>query len=148
MSESNKNSEDPARQLVRQLIDDSHYTMKSLSIACGRNHAYFQQYLNKGKPVELHEVVRNRLSKIFNIRADHFRSGNTLLNCGPQAEIPANGAEKGDEPAMTEQVGQLWRELGRIEERFNHRVSQLERQLAEAIGEADASPSPRASKEQ
>ena len=148
MRETIKNNDDPARQLVRQLIADRGLTMKELSIKCKLNHAYFQQYLNKGKPVELHEVVREKLSEIFSIHADRFRAVNASLNIDPQAEIPADVAEKGETWDMERRFESLKEQMSEMRGEFNFRISTLERQVAELTAERSPSPKRGTSKEQ
>ncbi len=54
---------DPVRKRIRQLIGDNKLDMKSLSLALGKNHAYLQQYLERGIPKELNERSRLLLAE-------------------------------------------------------------------------------------
>ncbi|MEM7635978.1 MAG: S24 family peptidase [Pseudomonadota bacterium] len=54
---------DPVRKRIRQLIGDNNLDMKSLSLALGKNHAYLQQYLERGIPKELNERSRLLLAE-------------------------------------------------------------------------------------
>lgn len=58
---------DPVRNRIRQLIGDNGLDMKSLSLALGKNHAYLQQYLERGIPKELNERSRMLLAKQLNV---------------------------------------------------------------------------------
>ncbi|GAN66875.1 S24 family peptidase [Acetobacter orientalis] len=66
---------DKARLALLELIGrNSEHTLKSLSLALGKNDAYLQQYVKKGSPQNLREDVRERLSSILGVSADIFRS--------------------------------------------------------------------------
>ncbi len=54
---------DPVRTRIRQLISDNGLDMKGLSLALGKNHAYLQQYLERGIPKELNERSRMLLAE-------------------------------------------------------------------------------------
>ena len=54
---------DPVRKRIRQLIGEKHLDLKSLSLALGKNHAYLQQYLERGIPKELNERSRMLLAE-------------------------------------------------------------------------------------
>jgi len=58
---------DPVRNRIRQLIGDKGLDMKSLSLALGKNHAYLQQYLERGIPKELNERSRMLLAKQLDV---------------------------------------------------------------------------------
>lgn len=61
---------------VRQLIADKapqYGGLSALSKAVGKNHAYLQQFVKRGIPIRLPEVVRGRLSKIIGVPEDALR---------------------------------------------------------------------------
>ena len=58
----------PARKaLAKAVADSDKWDLKSLSEAVGKNHAYIQQYINRGSPMILPEDVRTKLSKLLDI---------------------------------------------------------------------------------
>ena len=71
---------DPVRKRIRQLIGDNNLDMKSLSLALGKNHAYLQQYLERGIPKELNE--RSRMLLAEQLGVDEAELG------GPQGTRP------------------------------------------------------------
>lgn len=54
---------------------DKETTLKSVSVAIGKNHAYLQQFISRGVPRHLPEQVRDALARFFNVPPDEFRSG-------------------------------------------------------------------------
>lgn len=75
---------DPVRKRIRQLIGDKNLDMKSLSLALGKNHAYLQQYLERGIPKELNERSRMLLAEQLDV--DQAELG------GPQGTRPGKPA--------------------------------------------------------
>lgn len=63
------NSYDRPRQALLNAIANSFppQTLKKLSLACGRNHAYLQQYIERGSPLILPEDIRHKLAKMLDI---------------------------------------------------------------------------------
>ena len=53
----------PVRKRIRQLIGEKNIDLKSLSLALGKNHAYLQQYLERGIPKQLSERSRMLLAE-------------------------------------------------------------------------------------
>ena len=80
---------DPVRKRIRQLIGDKNLDMKSLSLALGKNHAYLQQYLERGIPKELNE--RSRLLLAEQLGVDETELGGPQ---GPRPGRPAAGAQE------------------------------------------------------
>ncbi|MVA98872.1 hypothetical protein GN330_16615 [Nitratireductor sp. CAU 1489] len=58
---------DAVRKRIAGAIADRGLTYKQVSIELGKNHAYMQQYLDRGIPAKLSEDVRGRLSEILDI---------------------------------------------------------------------------------
>lgn len=75
---------DPVRKRIRQLIGDKNLDLKSLSLALGKNHAYLQQYLERGIPKELNE--RSRMLLAEQLGVDEAELG------GPQGPRPGRSA--------------------------------------------------------
>lgn len=60
-------SEDRVRQLVRQRVTDLRLSLAEVSQKIGRNHAYLQQFLERGVPRDLPEKIRPALAAILDI---------------------------------------------------------------------------------
>ncbi len=75
---------DPVRTRIRKLISDNGLDMKSLSLALGKNHAYLQQYLERGIPKELNE--RSRMLLAEQLGVDEAELG------GPRGPRPGRAA--------------------------------------------------------
>lgn len=58
---------DAVRKRIAKAIKDRGLDYKSVSIELGRNHAYIQQFVERGIPATLKEVDRNRLSEMLDI---------------------------------------------------------------------------------
>jgi phage repressor protein C with HTH and peptisase S24 domain len=67
-------SGDPVRALVAAAIEQRGLDMATVSRAIGRNHAYLQQYLTRGTPLELPENVREQLAPMLGLQPDQLRS--------------------------------------------------------------------------
>ncbi len=68
MSKENNIYDRPRQALVKAIAKSPHQlTLKDLSLALGRNHAYLQQYLERRSPVRLPEDVRYQLAKMLDI---------------------------------------------------------------------------------
>ncbi|MEO9875517.1 MAG: S24 family peptidase [Anderseniella sp.] len=80
---------DPVRKRIRQLIGDNNLDMKGLSLALGKNHAYLQQYLERGIPKELNE--RSRMLLAEQLGVDEAELGGPQ---GPRAGRAAPGARE------------------------------------------------------
>lgn len=58
---------DAVRKLIARSIKERGLTYKDVSIEIGKNHAYVQQFIERGIPAKLSEDVRSRLSEILDI---------------------------------------------------------------------------------
>ncbi|MFT9025959.1 S24 family peptidase [Acetobacter indonesiensis] len=66
---------DKSRVALLELINrNPEHTLKSLSLALGKNDAYLQQYIRKGSPQFLREDIREALGRQFKVSPDIFRS--------------------------------------------------------------------------
>lgn len=63
---------DPVRKLIADKAEE-HGGLSALSKRVGKNHAYFQQFIRRGIPVYLPEIVRGRLSKLIGVPEDALR---------------------------------------------------------------------------
>lgn len=64
---------DRARKLITDRIAELGLDMSSLSLSMGKNHAYLQQFLKRGVPVELKEGDREMLARHLHIEPDDLR---------------------------------------------------------------------------
>lgn len=64
--------QDSVRLALRRLIEDRNVDMATVSRAIGKNHAYIQQYLNRGIPAELGYKVALALADYFRCPPDMF----------------------------------------------------------------------------
>ncbi len=64
---------DPVRQLVRQRIADLRLSLAEVSLKLGRNHAYLQQFLERGTPREIPEKIRPALAAILGVDEQALR---------------------------------------------------------------------------
>lgn len=96
---------DPPRKfLVDILSQRADLDLKNLSLAIGRNPAYLQQYLMRGSPRELPEMVRQALAPLLGCAADDLRS--TAVPAGDQRPVTQMRAEeRGDLPVYASVEG-------------------------------------------
>jgi phage repressor protein C with HTH and peptisase S24 domain len=66
-------SVDELRQKLVELIERRQESLKSASLAVGKNHAYLHQYIHMGKPKRLPEEVRYKLARFLNINEKELR---------------------------------------------------------------------------
>lgn len=78
---------DGHRQSVLALIRTKS-TLKAASIACGRNHGYFHQYLFQSKPRFLPEDVRIKLAQYLGIGESRLREPELLVS----ADMPVSAS--------------------------------------------------------
>lgn len=92
--------EDRVRRLVRRRIVEAGLTLAEVSLRIGRNHAYLQQFLERGVPRELPERVRPKLAMALGVAERDLRldpepdsGGGRERRPGASAAAPAPGAE-------------------------------------------------------
>lgn len=61
------------RRLILAKLDELGLNMSEASVKIGRNHAYLQQFLKRGIPVELRERDRVRLAELLKVSEDELR---------------------------------------------------------------------------
>lgn len=66
---------DGQRRLVLDLVHRRGTNLKAVSLAIGRNHAYLQQFMNRGKPRRLPEDARRALADYFEIDQEGLAQG-------------------------------------------------------------------------
>jgi len=57
------------RDIIRAKLTEQHLSMKDASLAIGKNHAYLQQYFERGAPSELPRDTRERLARTLGVAA-------------------------------------------------------------------------------
>ena len=62
------------REFLRGKLSEHGLSMKEASERIGRNHAYLQQFLERGVPANLPEDVREKLASLIGVSPDHLRS--------------------------------------------------------------------------
>ena len=62
------------REFLRGKLAETGLSMKEASERIGRNHAYLQQFLERGVPAALPEGVRERLASLLGVTPDHLRT--------------------------------------------------------------------------
>ena len=58
---------DPVRQLIRSALSERQLNMSNVSKKLGKNHAYLHQFLDRGIPARLPEIVREQLAQILGV---------------------------------------------------------------------------------
>ena len=98
---------DPVRQLIRATLADRQLNMSNVSKKLGKNHAYLHQFLDRGIPAQLPELVREKLAVILQVPEAQLKgtgapirgaaTARVLRGLGPIAgdKIPVLGAGQG-----------------------------------------------------
>lgn len=71
---------DPVRKLILERLQELGLTMSEASLKIGKNHAYLQQFLKRGYPLELPEKSRIPLAELLGVSEDVLR--------GPSSSLP------------------------------------------------------------
>ena len=61
------------RDYLREKLAERGLSMKEASERIGRNHAYLQQFLERGVPANLPEEARERLAELLGVSPDQLR---------------------------------------------------------------------------
>lgn len=85
---------DKVRKRLLELVAERETTLKAVSLAVERNHAYLHQFIHKGVPRKLPEEVRGALADYFAIdetelRAARGRAGARVARRRPGRERPS-----------------------------------------------------------
>jgi peptidase S24-like protein len=75
-------SPDP-RQVIRTALVERRLNMSAVSKMLGKNHAYLHQFLDRGIPAQLPELVRERLAEILQVPEAVLRGGGGKRPPGP-----------------------------------------------------------------
>ena len=103
----------PRRALVEAIANSPlSPSLKELSLALGRNHAYLQQYLERWSPETLPEGIRYRLAEMLNIPHESLMPDKLKKHIAESSrkKIYDDGIEIPllDHPAHSALVGQAW----------------------------------------
>lgn len=151
---------DPVRRLVLEIGAGVEGGLKEMSLAVGKSHSYFQQFVTRGSPRLLPEEVRDRLARLYGVPADQFKTGapagqkrpppRRAANAGEIVEVDAragaglgaggellNVSENGRDIISQEAPVALWR-LPPEYLRFELRVAEQAVRLVEVIGDSMA----------
>jgi phage repressor protein C with HTH and peptisase S24 domain len=66
---------DPVRQLIRSTLSERRLKMSDVSKSLGKNHAYLHQFLDRGIPAQLPELVREQLAVILQVPESQLKGG-------------------------------------------------------------------------
>lgn len=89
---------DDVRQFLRSTLSERRLTMSEVSKSLGKNHAYLHQFLDRGIPAQLPELVRGRLATILQVPEELLKGGGA-----PRGKpfAPVGGAR---EPFISEKI--------------------------------------------
>lgn len=76
------------RKLILEKLAELGMTMSEASLKIGKNHAYLQQFLKRGYPIELGEKSRIPLAELLGVSEDQLR--------GPSSKLPKREYVKGN----------------------------------------------------
>jgi SOS-response transcriptional repressor LexA len=66
---------DSVRQIIRAKLSELRLTMSEVSKSLGKNHAYLHQFLDRGIPAQLPELVREKLAPILQVPEGVLKGG-------------------------------------------------------------------------
>jgi phage repressor protein C with HTH and peptisase S24 domain len=101
---------DVVRKLILEKLAEKGLTMSEASLKIGKNHAYLQQFLKRGYPIELTEKSRIPLAELLGLTEEQLR--------GPSSKLPKREYVKGtassresliasnEEPSLVSATGQ------------------------------------------
>lgn len=81
---------DPVRSLIVQRKDELRKTLSEISVRIGRNHAYLQQFINRGVPRNLPEEVRPLLAAELEVDEERLRSASQKQKSPTRPPEPRN----------------------------------------------------------
>ena len=82
---------DAVRQLILNRASELERPLSELSLKIGRNHAYLQQFIRRGVPVDLPEKVRGPLAAELKVPENSLRGGEVVNHPKSNAETPFVG---------------------------------------------------------
>jgi len=101
---------DPVRKLLKHFKDDKGISYKRMSEEIGRNHAYIQQFVERGSPRTLPEEAREKLAVFLGVETAALKlPGRTRASRG---QLAPELFEVGEIPVIGEVAAGLWMEVG------------------------------------
>jgi hypothetical protein len=85
-------ADDRVRRLVRRRIAELRLSLSEVSLALGRNHAYLQQFLERGTPREIPERIRPGLAALLQVDETALRDA----AAGTAASLPRGRGVAGE----------------------------------------------------
>lgn len=67
------------RKLILERLEELGLTMSEASLKIGKNHAYLQQFLKRGSPIELGEKARLPLAELLSVPEEQLRGSSSKL---------------------------------------------------------------------
>lgn len=84
---------DVVRKLILDKLAEKGLTMSAASLKIGRNHAYLQQFLKRGDPIELGEKSRIPLAALLGVPEDQLRGPSSKLPKRDYVKVNSAGSE-------------------------------------------------------
>jgi len=75
-------STDEVRQFIRATLAERRLNMSAVSKKLGKNHAYLHQFLDRGIPAQLPELVRGHLAQILDVPEERLKHHGTARGSG------------------------------------------------------------------
>ena len=93
---------DPVRQFIRDTLAERGLNMSSVSKTLGKNHAYLHQFLDRGIPARLPELVREKLAEILEVPETQLKGDPGQISAsnaagslrGPRGSVARSGMDK------------------------------------------------------
>jgi phage repressor protein C with HTH and peptisase S24 domain len=87
---------DVVRKLILEKLQELGLTMSEASLKIGKNHAYLQQFLKRGYPLELPEKSRIPLAQLLGVSEDVLRGPSSSLPVRHNKQETKTSTRKGD----------------------------------------------------
>jgi len=84
---------DVVRKLILEKLSEKGLTMSEASLKIGKNHAYLQQFLKRGHPIELGEKARIPLAELLGVSEDELRGPSSKLPKREYVKVNPSGRE-------------------------------------------------------
>jgi SOS-response transcriptional repressor LexA len=84
------NTNPDVRQIIRTRLAELHLNMSAVSKRLGKNHAYLHQFLDRGIPAQLPELVRGQLAEILQV-PEIILKGEGGPRVRPGLRVPTGG---------------------------------------------------------
>jgi len=102
---------DHVRELIARRIAELDLTLSGVSRAAGRNHAYLQQFLERGVPAELPEKLRPKLALLLAVDEVQLRHDSGEAVAVLPRGVPRDGPPSGLALARTPELGNMLHDM-------------------------------------